>query len=267
MKCRVIIAAFIIPILLFTSACNLQVAGPSSGNVVPPAEVQTMSVQTGIANALAGTLTAMVPTFTPSPSNTPTLSGLLVSVSLATNCRTGPGQAYDMIGALDVGKSAEVVGKDAYNQYWIIENPHNPGTCWLWGQYATVTGDTSQLPVIAAPPTPTPIPTPKTEPVVTNLAITVGTSAFHDPQCHFSQSLTVKATTNGPAKIHHYIKYYLNGIEYATLGPNVTTVLAAGTLTLSTATQTGNSCGTWVYKVFVTSPNSKTSQVSFTVSH
>lgn len=86
----------------------------------------------------------------PPESGTPT-----VTVSTATNCRTGPGQAYSSIYGLPVGISAEVVGKNTSTNYWIIKIPNGSGTCWLWGQYATVTGDTSGLQNVSIPPTPT----------------------------------------------------------------------------------------------------------------
>ncbi len=100
----------------------------------------------------------------PGPANAAPPSGApTVTVSIATNCRTGPGQAYPSIFGLPVGQIAEVVGKNTSTNYWIIKIPNGAGTCWLWGQYATVTGDTSALPTVAIPPTPTPTitPTPK----------------------------------------------------------------------------------------------------------
>jgi len=53
-----------------------------------------------------------------------------------------------------------VVGKYSVGNYWIINNPDSSGTCWLWGQYATVTGNTAGLPEYTPPPTPTPTNTP-----------------------------------------------------------------------------------------------------------
>jgi uncharacterized protein YraI len=100
----------------------------------------------------------------PPPANAAPPSGApTVTVSTATNCRTGPGQAYPSIFGLPVGQIAEVVGKNTSTNYWIIKIPNGAGTCWLWGQYATVTGDASALPTVAIPPTPTPTitPTPK----------------------------------------------------------------------------------------------------------
>jgi hypothetical protein len=98
-------------------------------------------------------------TLTPSPifTNTPLVPQ--ISVSVATNCRVGPGKIYDRVGALMVGQVAEVVGRDYAGNYWYIRNPSNPnGFCWLWGEYATVTGNYGVLPMFTPPPTPTPVP-------------------------------------------------------------------------------------------------------------
>lgn len=89
-------------------------------------------------------------TLTPSPSVT------TLTVSADTNCRSGPGKDYDYLGALLINQTAEVVGKSTSTGYWIIKNPERSGNCWLWGNYATVTGDVSKLQEFAIPPTPTP---------------------------------------------------------------------------------------------------------------
>lgn len=89
-------------------------------------------------------------TLTPSPGIT------TLTVSANTNCRSGPGKEYDYLGALLIGKSAEVVGKNTTSGYWIIKNPERAGNCWLWGNYATVSGDTSTLQEFPIPATPTP---------------------------------------------------------------------------------------------------------------
>jgi hypothetical protein len=99
-------------------------------------------------------------TLTPTITNTSTSEVPMVSVSVDTNCRTGPGQQFDYVGALFAGETAEVVGKEEFGNYWIIKNPDRPGECWLWSQYATVNGNTSGLPVMTPPPTPTPTFTP-----------------------------------------------------------------------------------------------------------
>jgi hypothetical protein len=172
--------------LLFISmlACNLSAPTAVSPNLDPAAATaalqtqvaeivaSTSAAQTSIAQALAETLAAMpsnTPEFTFTPSLTPTPEFTttptftltptipLVNVSVNTNCRTGPGEIYDLVGVLEVGKSAEVVGRAADGGSWIIRWPGNPAkTCWLWSQYATISGNGQALPVIDPPPTPTP---------------------------------------------------------------------------------------------------------------
>lgn len=95
-------------------------------------------------------------TFTPEFTFTSGTATVSVSVSVNTNCRTGPGDAYAIIGALQVGQTAEVVGRSQYSDNWIIKLPSSPTVlCWLWGQWATVTGNTNSLPVYQPPSTPT----------------------------------------------------------------------------------------------------------------
>jgi len=112
-----------------------------------------------------------VPTFTPEPTLSPTVTLSpaalftvtplvpLISVSVDTNCRTGPGKVYDRVGALMVGEVAEVRGRDPTGGYWYIPNPDRSNAfCWVWGEYATFTGNTGALPLYTPPPTPTPLP-------------------------------------------------------------------------------------------------------------
>ena len=157
-------------LVIVLAACNLNLAapatGPSGGPTTDPqvaidqAVTQTISAQTQIAQSVAQTLAAMVtetPSVTPSPTFTFTPEVPRVTVSVETNCRTGPGTAYDVQGVLPVGQSAEIIGRNASGDTWIIRLPSNPSiTCWLWGYYGTVTGNTSGLTIYTPPPTPTP---------------------------------------------------------------------------------------------------------------
>ena len=165
-------------ILLFSTfiivalACNL----PATQQVAPPAgNVDTAATQTSIALTQAALQNPppVQPEFTATITNTPTitptgtLSIPMVSVSVNTNCRTGPGVIYDYLIALLVGEKAEVIGKytTVNPPYWIIKKGST--TCWLWGQYATVEGDTSKLPEMVPPPSPTPTNTPTATPTPT----------------------------------------------------------------------------------------------------
>lgn len=96
------------------------------------------------------------PTSTPKASVSPTATGVVLKVSVPTNCRVGPGKTYDKIGVLEPGKTVNVIARNASSDYWVVENPEGSGTCWVWGYYATVTGATANVPVWSPPSTPTP---------------------------------------------------------------------------------------------------------------
>ena len=96
-------------------------------------------------------------TLTPTAMLTPTLPPAMASVSLATNCRTGPGSAYPYVFSLQPGQVARVTARSTVEDYWYIANPDESDEyCWLWGEYATVEGDASILPALTAEPSPIP---------------------------------------------------------------------------------------------------------------
>jgi hypothetical protein len=132
------------PDLIGTSAAQTLTAFPP---ILPP----TRNPAPEVANPTVASTSQQVSEI-PSPT-----SQVYVQVTTATNCRKGPGQSYDTVGALQVGERALVVGKYPPANYWIIEDPRGGGTCWLWGQYATIEGDVSQLPVMTPFPLATPI--------------------------------------------------------------------------------------------------------------
>lgn len=171
--------------LLLLSSCSFVMGSPTAETPsVPTAEATTdplaqvetaaagtAAIQTLIVQAVQETLTAMVTdtpqfTTTPSPSQTAsettTPTGTItsiyptISVSAETNCRSGPGRNFDLLGVMLPGEVTEVIMRSTVANYWLVRNPDNPTQfCWLWGQYATVVGDTSVLPQATPPPTPT----------------------------------------------------------------------------------------------------------------
>lgn len=154
-------------VLLTSQACTPGATTPSP-NTVNTAIAQTMTVltqtpQPGIPITGGESPT---PTLTAgqilSPTATATPIVVQVTVSAATNCRLGPSPAYPKVGGLTIGQVAQVIGRSADGGYWIIQNPDRPGQiCWLWGQFAAVTGNISVLPVYTPPPPPTASPTPQ----------------------------------------------------------------------------------------------------------
>lgn len=152
-------------VLLASQACTSPTVSAPDPNSVSTLIAQTQTAQPGIPVTGPDTPTpapTTLPTLasTPTPVFTSTASVPQISVSIATNCRTGPGLAYPRVGALLPGETAEVVGRNSTSDYWIIRNPDRTGElCWLWGQYAVVMGNTSALPVYTPPPPPPPTAT------------------------------------------------------------------------------------------------------------
>jgi hypothetical protein len=147
-----------------TSAAQTVIAGftqNASSATLPPAFETPIS-----------TSTPALPTLTPTQTFTATLSVTFtplvpqISVSVPTNCRNGPGKVYGLEGALLVGEIAQIHGRDPTGKYWYIPNPNKKGQfCWVWGEYANLSGNTGFLPVYTPPPTPTPTLTPTPAPV------------------------------------------------------------------------------------------------------
>ena len=172
MKVKYIISILIFAVLIL-SACgasgnNTQVEPTSGPDLALTITAQADLLQALTQSALAPTSTPQ-PTFTPAPVITETPSRVIVTVSADTNCRSGPGLDYDIVGALTIGQQADVVGKSSSTNYWIIKNPLGPGTCWLWGEHARVTGDPTFLQEVAVPPTVTPLAA--LSPVIDHVAV------------------------------------------------------------------------------------------------
>jgi len=152
----------------------------------------------------------------------------MVTVSVDTNCRTGPGVVYDRVGGLLVGEQAVVVGKYSAGNYWIINNPDSSGTCWLWGQYATVTGNTAGLPEYTPPPTPTPTITPTptftSTPTVPNAPANVSVSKVCVPLVLPQYTLTAIISWEDKSSDETGFKIYRDGTLVTTVGPNVITL-------------------------------------------
>lgn len=139
------------------------------------------------ANFVEVTPTPIEPTATATPDGV-----YLVITRAVQNVRTGPGLNYDILGQLQEGESAEVVGA-TIDFSWVAINFRGT-TGWLSRGILDLLGDTTTVPVITPPPSPTPPPatsTPAPPPVpdlviagVTPNRLTIGTP--------FSVTITVR---------------------------------------------------------------------------
>lgn len=149
-------------------ACNL-----SFEQVDPPDEVQTAAALTVQAALTTPSITSTTSTLTMSPTSasqtpsltslpngsatvTPTYSVPMLTVRESTNCRTGPGEEYEVIFTYLSGKELEIVGRYDPTNFWLVKSNESPtATCWLWGGFVDVTGSYWAVPSVTPPPTAT----------------------------------------------------------------------------------------------------------------
>lgn len=137
-----------------TSGPGIPVTGNDPPN--PTVTMVTPVTMTSVVLITNQTITPMTPSPTVDVTSTlPVTPGVVqVRVNAPTNCRAGPSLAYDKVWALEVNNIADVIGRNETGNYWLIRNPNRPAeTCWIWGRYATLIGDTNTvLPVYTPPP-------------------------------------------------------------------------------------------------------------------
>ncbi|OGO27169.1 MAG: hypothetical protein A2Z16_06840 [Chloroflexi bacterium RBG_16_54_18] len=168
--------------LLALSACTLP-GGESS-----PTQVSVEAIYTAAAQTLESKLTqtsaaqptaiptntpepatpapadTSTPDFTPTASSTPEPTVPMVTIQIGSNCRKGPGTAYEPpIITLAEGQKAEIYGRNSNSSWWYVQIPGRSGQyCWVFGDNVNVQGDVTSVQVIAPPPIPvTATSTPK----------------------------------------------------------------------------------------------------------
>jgi uncharacterized protein YraI len=91
----------------------------------------------------------------------PTETGATATAIDSINVRSGPGTNYPSYGVVPAGSSAPVVGVNSDGTWWEISvNTENipEGVAWVSAEYVSVT-NTSNVPVVSAPPPPAQLPT------------------------------------------------------------------------------------------------------------
>jgi len=159
----------LIPIILCTLMVSCNYPTPSKGislnDQAGTAVALTMAANTaGISEMTETPETNTLPVAsstvvsTQGPTTTPTYSIPMLNVSENTNCRSGPGQSYDVLVTILAGKSVEIVGKHESEKYWVVKVDGMDDPCWIWGEFSTATGSYWTVPVTTPPATQVPSP-------------------------------------------------------------------------------------------------------------
>lgn len=156
----------LISVLLTATAC--------SGNATQVAPLEAEDLQTLVAGTLTAaavelgqTMTAAVTaTFTPTitftatlpPTQAPTTAPVTLTTNGNVHCRKGASTTFPSITIIPAGTVVEVIARNPGNDFFYVRAAESEtGACWIWGQYASLNGDSNTLPVFT--PVPTPLPT------------------------------------------------------------------------------------------------------------
>lgn len=186
MRRRLLIIVLVL--LIGLSSCNLPGTTatplPQPTTVTPPTNTPSptaISIETLLAAAELPTIT---------PTATPQIS-LASPKDQPVNCRFGPDTSYAIIGALIVGRQAEIIGKNMDITWLYVRNPSDPSTnCWLYVDFINIVGNVELLPVVGPP-----------EIMVYNIQVRVEPPAMNVACDAFPQSVLIVAeiSTNGPS--------------------------------------------------------------------
>jgi hypothetical protein len=180
-------------IILTASSCNYpgtpSEAAPLS---TPTAQLQSPDPATPTAAASETPPAEVVELPTQIPTSTPRIT-LASPIEQPVNCRFGPDISYTIVGALNPGRQAQVIGKNFDITWLFVRNPSDPSTsCWLSVNYINVEGDLESLPVVGPP-----------EIMVTGIKVSVEPPVMNVACDAFPQSVIISADifTNGPSVV------------------------------------------------------------------
>ena len=241
---------FLFVLVFAMSACNL----PSNA---PVTETPTVTVSP-TATLFLATSTA---TQTPLPSDTPpptATSTPTVPVAFPkevnVNCRLGPSMGWIVLSGLNVGTSAQIVGKSGDGAWWYIVDPLNSGrNCWVSTSVTNTAGNIGSIPVVEAPKS-----------TVTEVTVDVDPNALSVAGCTgpiLPLEITGSIEANGPGPVTWHFETQQGGAMAA----QTTTFDAFGPKDVSTTYTPALSAGTYWVRLIVTSPNNIQAEAKYTI--
>ena len=190
-------------------ACNLPAAGsatPSPTDTAIPTAAEAVDLATD-------TPAPVVPTLTSAPPS-PSVPMAMPS-SQAVNCRSGPALGWDVLTLIQYGKSVEIVAKNSDASWVEVKNPAVAGgVCWVSAGVVTITGNLGSVPMVAAPPPPTGLPTVVASSPVSSVSISLSDTSINVAGCVGpAQPITIYATiwVNRAVTLHWHFETQQKG--------------------------------------------------------
>jgi hypothetical protein len=191
MKRRIFFLVFVLSIVLSSCTMPGRVSATETPSPEPTANIPITGVTTPTLLPIETLVdVAQLPTAT--LTSTPAVI-LAAPREQPVNCRFGPDISYAIVGALIVGRQAEVIGKNIDVTWVYVRNPSDPSNnCWLSVDFIELNGDTALLPVVGSP-----------EIMVTDIQVSIDPPAMNVACDAFPQSVIISAeiTTNGPSVV------------------------------------------------------------------
>ena len=242
-------------LVLAMLACNL----PSNAPVTETPTVATLAVSPSPTLFLptATATQTLFPTNTPLPLPTSTPSiPIVYPKEVAVNCRLGPGTGWIIFSGLNVGQTAQIVGKNSDGTWWYIVDPANSSrNCWVSVSVTNAAGNLSNIPVVQTP-----------RASVTRVTVEVSPTTISGPAClSLSPTIEIEGTieTNGPTTVQWRFETQQGGAmatqstEFDAFGTK--TFIASYPLPLPLTP------GTYWVRLIVTSPNDAQSEAKYTI--
>jgi hypothetical protein len=248
MKYKILITTLILTFLI--QACNIPTSAPVTETPTPPVSpspTQPLPTDTPTQPPL--------PTGTPPPTLTATPSvPIAFPRDVAVNCRFGPGQAWIVLSGLNVGQTAQILGKNSDGTWWYIVDPFNSGkNCWVSGSVTSTAGNLAAIPVVQTPSASVTNVTVKIDPTNISVAGCIGPIT--------ASKIEGTIEVNGPATVKWYFDTQQGGAQ-----PTETTVFdTSGSKTFSASYTPTLVAGTYWVRLIVTSPNNIQAETSYKV--
>ncbi len=197
---------FLVPLLAFLlAACNLQANQGGPGDTSVEHAAATIVALTMQAHAGGQPITPFASPVLTTPTTKPT-------VTIHTDgakCKSGPGPDFQVLATFNLGATADLLGKDTADGYWVVKDPGSGSSCWLQIQDATPAGSFESLPEMTPQPVSQSAPNPPTR-------------ANWNYSCD-STSLTTLLGWNPPAGSVNGYRVYREGTQISDLGAGTTT--------------------------------------------
>jgi hypothetical protein len=242
--------AAVIVLNLGLLACNLQASQPTE----TPASTPVLDTPTSSISILTPAITETLVSFElPTITLTSTPSVFLASaIDQPVNCRFGPEISYAIVGALVLGRQAEIIGRNEDSSWWYVRNPSDPSTsCWLSAEFVDTVGNVQSLPVVNSPVI-----------MVTNVQVLIDPPVMNVACNAFPQVVTITAriTASGPTTVVWHWQS-----STGVVSPDKNVLFIAGDVKEVQDYYQVNGVNDYIVQVQTTLPNIMTGQASFKV--